>query len=86
MLLGDLKLKGKITPNDINDSNFLILNMGEKTFNGYSINVDTVEETENKIIITVKETEPKVEGTELSDYVYPYCIVKINSKKEILFK
>jgi len=29
MIQNDEKLIGKINPNDINDSNFLILNMGE---------------------------------------------------------
>ncbi len=86
MLQGDDKLKGKITPNDINDSNFLILNMGGKLIEGYTINVVDVQETDNKIIITIQETEPKSEGITLADYVYPYCIVKINSKKEIVFK
>ena len=86
MLQGDEKLKGKITPNDINESNFLILNMGEKSINGCSINVVDVQETDNKIIVTVKETEPKEEGITSADYVYPYCIVKINSKKEVVFK
>jgi hypothetical protein len=86
MLQGDEKLKGKITPNDINESNFLILNMGEKSINGCSINVVDVQETDNKIIVTVQETEPKGEEITSADYVYPYCIVKINSKKEIIFK
>ena len=86
MLQGDDKLKGKITPNDINESNFLILNMGEKSINGCSINVVEVQETDNKIIVTVKETEPKGEEITSADYVYPFCIVKINSKKEIVFK
>jgi hypothetical protein len=86
MLQGDEKLNGKITPNDINESNFLILNMGEKSINGCSINVVDVQETDNKIIVTVKETDPKGEGIAAADYVYPYCIVKINSKKEIVFK
>ena len=86
MLQGDDKLKAKITPNDINDSNFLILNMGGKLIEGCTINVVDVQETDNKIIITIQETEPKSEGITLADYVYPYCIVKINSKKEIVFK
>lgn len=86
MLQGDEKLKGKLTPNDIIDSNFLILNMGEKSVNGCSINVVDVQETDNKIIVTVHETEPKSEIIASPDYVYPYCIVKINSKKEIIFK
>lgn len=86
MLQGDEKLKGKITPNDINESNFLILNMGEKSINGCSINVTEVQETEKNIIVTVKEIEPEAKGFATLEYVYPYSIIKINSKKEIIFK
>ncbi len=86
MLQGDEKLKGKITPNDINESNFLILNMGEKSINGCSINVTEVQETEKNIIVTVKEIEPDANGFATLEYVYPYSIIKINSKKEIIFK
>ena len=87
MLQGDDKLKGKINPNDINESNFLILNMGEKLVNGCTIDIEDVQETEKSIVISVKENEPKisVENT-LTEYVYPYSIVKINSKKEIILK
>ena len=60
--------------------------MGGKLIEGCTINVVDVQETDNKIIITIQETEPKSEGITLADYVYPYCIVKINSKKEIVFK
>jgi len=86
MLQGDEKLKGKIKPNDINESNFLMLNLGQKSISGFSINVTDVQETEKNIIITVQEIEPEVKGISTSDYVYPYSIVKINSKKDIIFK
>lgn len=86
MLQNDENLKRKIKPNDINTSNFIILNMGEKSGKGGSIEVVDVKETPDKIIITVKENEPVPDGNATSDYTYPYSIVKINSKKEIIIK
>ncbi|MET0759058.1 MAG: protease complex subunit PrcB family protein [Flavobacterium sp.] len=86
MLQNDENLKSKIKPDDINTSNFIILNMGEKSGKGGSIEVVNVQETLDKIIITVKENEPKADGNTTSDYTYPYSIVKINSKKEIIIK
>ena len=87
MLQGDDKLKGKINPNDINESNFLILNMGEKLVKGCTIDIEDVQETEKSIIISIKENEPKANIDNTSaEYVYPYSIVKINSKKEIILK
>ncbi|RTY93621.1 protease complex subunit PrcB family protein [Flavobacterium sp. GT3R68] len=86
MLLNDDNLKRKIKPDDINTSNFIILNMGAKTGKGYSIEVVDVQETADKIIITVKENEPEGKSDPLGEYTYPYSIVKINSKKEIIIK
>ena len=86
MLQNDENLKSKIKPDDINTSNFIILNMGEKSGKGGSIEVVDAEETPDKIIITVKENEPKADGNTTSEYTYPYSIVKINSKKEIIIK
>jgi hypothetical protein len=86
MLQNDDKLKRKIKPTDINTSNFIILNMGEKSVKGCSIEVVDVQETADKIIITVKENEPKTTGGTSTEYIYPYSIVKINSKKEIIIK
>lgn len=87
MIQNDEKLKGKINANDINESNFLILNMGEKSVTGCTIDIDNIQETDKSIVISVKENEPKstIENTS-SEYVYPYSIVKINSKKEIILK
>ena len=85
MLLGDDELKKLVQPNDINTSNFIVLNMGEKTTLGYSISVQNVEETSSKIIITTKDNEPKSKQTEEKEvFYYPYTIVKVNSKKEIV--
>ena len=86
MLLGDDELKKLVQPNDINTSNFILLNMGEKTTGGYSIEVVNVEELSDKIIVTVKENAPKT-GDNVTDAITnPYAVVKINSKKPIEIK
>ena len=86
MLENDEKLKDKIRPIDIKTSNFIVLNMGEKATGGYQIGVESVVETDKNIILTVKETIPKPSAAVLQVVTYPYCIVRINSKKEIIIK
>ena len=86
MLENDEKLKDKIHPNDIQTSNFIVLNMGEKATGGYQIGVESVVETDKNIILTVKETFPKPNAAVSQVVTYPYCIVRINSKKEIIIK
>ena len=86
MLQNDKQLKNKITAIDVQRSNFVILNMGEKSTGGYSVAVESVQETEKNIIINVKESSPEL-GTMVSQVItYPFCVVKINSKKEIIIK
>lgn len=87
MLQNDALLKNKITSEDIKTSNFVILNMGEKSTLGYTIDVKSVEETSDKIIIKIRDIEPKSIQTPENDvYYYPYSILKVNSKKEISFQ
>lgn len=86
MLLGDPALRRKIDKDDIIESNFVILNLGEKPSSGYSIGVDTVKEYADKVVITVKSISPKEGSMTASVMTYPYTIVKINSKKKIEFK
>lgn len=86
MLQNDENLKNKISPNDIQTSNFIVLNMGEKTSGGYSIGIDTVVETDKNIVITIKETNPEPGSMVTQAFTNPFCVVKINSKKEIIFK
>ena len=87
MLQNDDKIKNKITTIDTKTANFVILNMGEKTTAGYSISVQQVEETPTTIVITTQDNEPKLRLTaEREVFYYPYTIVKINSKKEIIVK
>jgi hypothetical protein len=86
MLQNDAKLKNKISSNDVQTSNFIVLNMGEISTTGYKIGIESVVETEKNIIITVKETIPRSDSTVSQDFMNPYCVVKINSKKEIIIK
>ncbi len=86
MLQNDENLKNKISQNDIQTSNFIVLNMGEKTSGGYSIGIDTVVETDKNIVITIKETSPEPGSMVTQAFTNPFCVVKINSKKEIIFK
>ncbi|MEZ4837541.1 protease complex subunit PrcB family protein [Flavobacterium sp.] len=84
MLLNDPDLKNKVKATDIQTSNFLLLNMGEKNYGGYSFSIENIEETENDIIIAIKENGPK--GLATTVMTYPICIVKINSKKNIIIQ
>ena len=86
MLLNDEKLKDKISTNDVQQSNFLILNMGEKPTSGYSITIDNVVETDKEIIVKVKELKPEPGAMLMQVITYPYTVVKINSKKQIVVK
>lgn len=86
MLLSDENLKKKIKPSDINTSNFIILNLGEKSSGGYSVTIDKVEETATNIVVFVKEIAPDLSSPVTDLMTNPYAIVKINSKKEIIIK
>ena len=84
MLQNDEKLKHKINSNDIKTSNFIILNLGEKTSRGYGIKVESVVETEKNIVVTFKKIIPDKNTITTQEITTPYSIVKINSKKEII--
>lgn len=86
MLQNDPLLAHKMKDADINNSNYVILNMGEKNTSGYSIGVEKVEETDKNIIITVKENAPSPDAMVMQMISYPYTVVKVHSKKEIIIK
>lgn len=87
MLQNDDFLKNKINADDTKTANFIILNMGEKTTLGYRISVQNVEETPSKIIITTKDNAPESKQIEEKEvFYYPYTIVKVNSKKEVVIQ
>lgn len=83
LLLNDSDLKRKVAPKDIVSSNYIVVNLGEKTTGGYSIRVKNVEETEDSIVVTIEEIAPK--GMATTVMTYPMMVLKINSKKPIIF-
>lgn len=86
MLEKDPHLKDKMKHDDISNCNYVILNMGEKNTGGYSIGIEKVEETDKNIIITVKEKNPAPDAMVMQVITYPYAVVKVHSKKEIIVK
>ena len=86
MLLNDENLKNKIQEKDIQTANFVILNNGKKTIGNNKIEIESVEETSDKILITIKDNSKSNLQTQNQETVNPYLILKINSKKEIEFK
>jgi hypothetical protein len=60
--------------------------MGEKNTGGYSIGVEKVEETDKNIIITIKEVSPAPDAMTMQVITYPYTVVKVHSKKDIIIK
>jgi hypothetical protein len=87
MLLGDDAIKKYVKTNDINTSNFILVNLGEKKSEGYKVEISNIEELSDKIIVTIKEIEPKrIKIPSDNSTTNPYCIVKINSKKPIEIK
>lgn len=86
MLLADPNLKRKVKNEDLEKCNYLILNMGEKPYGKYSFKIEKAEETAENIILTIKEIVPDDVIKDDENIVYPYCILRINSKKEIIIK
>lgn len=86
MIKNDPDLRGKIKSDDILTSNFAILNLGEKNSDGYSVKIEKAEETDQNIILTLKEIAPQKEVIITDVYKYPFCLIKINSKKDIIFQ
>ena len=86
MLLGDDEIKSFINPNDIKTANFILVNLGEKSNGGYSVEVESVVEQADKIVVTIKEVEPKKGLNVTMALTNPYAVIKINSKKPIEIK
>ena len=87
MLLGDETLRKKIKSEDTAQSNFIILNSGPTKESYNRIKVERVVETATHIEVYVKDTQKSTEPN-LADesIVFPYTIIKINSKKPIIIK
>lgn len=84
MILNDPDLRKKVKQDDILTANFILLNMGQKSSGGYYFSVENIEETSENIIVTIKENASK--GMVTTVMTNPMCILKINSKKNIIIK
>jgi hypothetical protein len=64
------------------------MNMGEKSTGGYKIVIESVVETDKNIIVRIKEITPEPSKIKIvtQEIATPYCVVRINSKKEIIIK
>lgn len=81
MLLGDETLRKKIGPNDINTSNFVILNTGPTLENKNKVTIENVIETPTQIEVYIKDDQKNIEAVQTNDEtLYPYTVIKINSK------
>ena len=87
MLMGDETLRKKIKPNDMTDSNFVILNAGPTLENNNKVSIEKIIETPTQIEIYVKDNQKSIDAVQTDDdTLYPYTIVKVNSKKPIVIK
>lgn len=86
ILLSDDILKKYVKKDDILTSNYILVNMGEKKSGGYYMEVQKVEEQSDKVIVTLKEHEPKPGENVSMGITSPYMVIKIKSKKPIEIK
>ncbi len=87
MLLGDETLRKKIKSNDITDCNFVILNTGPTLENNNKVTIEKVTETATQIEVYIKDNQKNIDAVQTDDEtLYPYTVVKINSKKPIIIK
>ena len=83
MLSDDERLSRRVLPSEARTSTFLVLNMGEKPTGGYALDVESVKEIPERIIVTLKEVEPEPGSMNIQQVTYPYTVVRVNSKKPI---
>ncbi|WP_333879019.1 hypothetical protein [Flavobacterium sp.] len=87
MLLGDETLSQKIKTDDAKTSSFLVLNSGPTKEPYNRIKIEKIIETETEILVYIKDTQKNTEADPSNEnIVQPYTVVKINSKKPIVFK
>ena len=86
MLLNDDNLKNKIQAADIKTANFVIVNAGKKAIGNNNIEIESVSETNSNIIVKIKKSCTANTSESNANTVNPYIILKINSKKEIIFE
>lgn len=71
---------------DFDSSMIIALFMGEKSSGGYEIIVDSIIETQDKVVVNYKITEPEATEGVIMAITQPYCIIETSkSSKEIEF-
>ncbi|TGD59448.1 protease complex subunit PrcB family protein [Flavobacterium humi] len=71
---------------DFKDSNVVVLNMGQKNTGGYDVYPEKILDEGNTIVLTIKEVSPGPGDMVTTALTNPVCVVKVNSKKEIIIK
>lgn len=84
MLLKDKMIKPYVKKEDITTCNFILVNIGEKQQEGYTIEVNNIEELPDKMVVSIKEIAPK--STAIANTTNPCYVIKIKSKKTIEIK
>lgn len=83
MLLKDKMIKPYITKEEIDSCNFILINLGEKSKEGYIIKVESIEDVDDKIVLSIKEIEPQSTNLVTTN---PCYVIKVKSKKTIEIK
>jgi hypothetical protein len=83
MLTDDERLSRRVSTAEAKTSTFLVLNAGEKPSGGHYLDIESVVEIPERIIVTVKEVGPPEGSMNTMQITYPYTVVRINSKKPI---
>ncbi len=86
MLLQDDLIKKFVKKEDITNSNFILVNLGEKPTTGYTIEVAKLEELQDKVVVTLVENAPSKKDDIQQITTKPYCVVRIKSKKPLEIK
>lgn len=87
MLLGDQTLRKKINADDITTSNFVIFNAGPTLEKNNKVTIENIIETPTQIEVYIKDAQKNIDAVQTDDEtLYPYTVVKINSKKPIVIK
>ena len=87
MLLGDESLRKLIKPQDVDTSSFVIFNTGPTKESYNRMKIEKVIETPTQIEFYIKDSQKNIDANLTDDEtLYPYTIVKINSKKPIIIK
>lgn len=70
---------------DFEKEMIIVLCMGEKTTGGHSIDIDSIDERSDTLIVRVRETEP--EGMAAAVMSQPFSLIKLPAtKKKIVFE